>query len=634
MSYLGQATPHALCPRCLLHNGFVLTRTPTLSTSSRGIGEGVGGWLHAHSRDGIRPARRRYYSSPGKSKKRRDIVPDSLKETLQLHRTLNRQSLIRRVDYDGDSPVVFRPEASYTSKDAKLDTSITPTEEPRQVGDESPLSDHPASTTEAQEPVIRRQIVHKSRRAEHPGRRGKKQPKGKERPKRRQKDKHPFDPDAKIRSTPWAKREDISWEVGKGQTAQYPWLEHLPEQEQSQDGLSRLNAEIEAFEKFMIPSTQETEVCDQVISNTADLIAKNLRISRPICIGSRSTGMSLTHSDIDLFIPIKDPARPSDGGRGPSPSRPKALRSKLRCLKKVEHVLAESGEFRHIVATRARVPIVAAVHGRTGLDIQFQCGDEGRGIPSSYQYVKNYQVEFPTLRAIYAVIRMALETRGLFGGVNQCIGTYGLTMMIVAALKMGDGMYHRRDDVGKQLLHVLRLYSHIDFRRKGVAVEPPGFFKKKDALNTKPATTTSSTTINLTEEEEEEMDIYDPNEEAHIRGKRLITKMALKTPVKGGRICIQDPADYTNDLGRTCVMTLEIRNTFSDVLEGLEREVKKWDTRLEVEGENGNGNVATDAEGKKKEENLSKPILGPALGANYEDLELARDKVVYGSWFN
>lgn len=412
----------------------------------------------------------------------------------------------------------------------------------------------------------------------------------------------------------------MCWVVENGQPVQYPWMEHLPsEQEQQLDGLSQLNAEIKAFEKFITPSSQETEISERVLSDITHLIAGKLGTSIPVCLGSRSTGMSLTHSDIDILIPIADPERPADGGRGPSATRPKAVRSHLDYLRKVDNILKASGDFRHVLSIRARVPIVSAVHGRTGLELQLQCGDKGTGTPASQEYVKNYLAEFPSLRAIYAILRMALETRGLFGGSKRSIGTYGLTMMIVVALKLGDGTYHRHD-LGKQLLHVLETYSNFDFAKKGIAAEPACFFRKAYARGGE-----SRKPTHIDGEEGGEEQDYDANREAYMRGRRHISKMSMKENRSGGRICIQDPADYTNDLGRTCDMTPKIRHLFKAVLKDLRAGIEKCD------GNQDNHETDTTADGR--ETDPEKPLLGFALGANYEDLELARDKVVYGSWF-
>lgn len=623
MSSLGLAAPQALCPRCLLHNGFLLTRRHTPGPSLRCIGDGVGGWFHAQHKDGTRFTRRHYRSSPDKAgDKHKEVVTDSLQETLNLHRNINRRSLIRRVLTDNPNSGKALPGEFYPAEDSKPDLTVKAFKRPLMFspegsvewesivenntlppGEEASLKAFVAEMTEKESKVLK-QGSKKSKSAQR----------RRERPLQSQ--QHPFDPDSPYRSFPGAGWGNcLGWKVKKGQKAQYPWMENLTaEQGERLDGFSRLNAEIEAFEKFIGSSPRETETSERVFSEATKLIVDKLGTSPPVCVGSRSTGMSLIHSDIDVIIPVRDPERPADGGRGPSATRPKAVRAHLDHLKQVEHILSTTGDYKHVSPIRARVPIVTAVHKWTGLELQFKCGDEGIGAPSSQEYMRNYQVEFPSLKAIYAVLRMSLEIRNLFGGIRHSIGTYGLSMMIVAALKLGDGTY-RRDDLGRQLLHVLEVYSNFDFATYGIAVEPPSFFNKKASVKSKP------TAIDIAEQDDEE---YDPNEEAYLRGQRLISKMSIKRAEgkRNGDPCIQDPADYTNDLGICCHGTRKIQNVFRATLRSLKKGIEKWD-----EVPDDHDVIAAEDQQKSS----SNPMLGVALGANYEALELARDKILYGS---
>lgn len=532
-----------------------------------------GVWLVLH-------ARRHYHVSlsRGKPSNPSHIVSDSLPETLRLHRDLNRKRLIRKIyDPDPKSPAFVRLDLA---PDAFAPATLDCVKEPDRKSRVRRVPSLARTPRTRKGPDEQWDIAFGDRPGFYP---------------------HPFKPRSTIKAYPQSTRVPLNWSGDEECPVQQPWFTPL---QTGTDGLSRLADEIGAFERYMAPTTND-EAAVRMIRVDAEAALGMVGSCPPILVGSRRTGLALRHSDVDLLLPINDPDR-LDSSRGPSPMRPKMMKKHLTHLWYVDCLLQKSSLFTSVLPVRARVPVVSAIHCLTGLEVQFMCGE---GPSSSLEHILDYQSEFPTLRALLVVLRMALETRNLFGSKNGSIGSYGLVVMIVAALKLGEGKYDRHD-TGRQLLHILELYKDADFDMLGVAVDSPGFFEKW---------------------------IDGTQEAAYLRGQQSIGKHSLRNQ-PAGTLCIQDPADFVNDLGRTCRFTKEVQGVFRMMYDDLQMKIKEWDgdgpeAADEVHAENGItkgnglGNFPT-ISNRGRDRRYGICLLHKALAANYRDLERARDKIM------
>jgi hypothetical protein len=171
-------------------------------------------------------------------------------------------------------------------------------------------------------------------------------------------------------------------------------------------------------------------------------------------------------------------------------------------------------------------------------------------------------------------------------------------MMIVAALKLGEGTFDRHIDLGRQLLHVLQFYADANFRRYGVSVDPPGLFRKVDP----------------------KAKSRDKIETANVRGQESIGRASLAR--RADMLCLQDPADFMNDLGVECLQSRRMQRVFRSVHDGIQAEMQRW------EQEQQHGGPSRVASVKRSDGKLTVGVLQSALGANYDSLERLRDRTV------
>ncbi|KAK2814330.1 hypothetical protein FQN49_008221 [Arthroderma sp. PD_2] len=261
-------------------------------------------------------------------------------------------------------------------------------------------------------------------------------------------------------------------------------------------------------------------------------------------------------------------------------------------LTQAARLLRATGTFFGVTVEKTHVPVVSALHTATGRRVQIHCGVKPH---SSLEYVLNYKTEFPTLRPLYIAMRMILETRNMLGADQQTVDTYGLTMMIVAALKLGEGKFDRLD-LGRQFLHVLRFYEEAKLRRHGISVDPPGLFRKR-AHAQGPKT----------------------DQPPHVRGQLSIGKKSL---TRGNDLlCLQDPADFMHDLGIASLSSLRLQQVLGAVHTDVLRGLRAWD------GEAEGGNEIVPAAAVADSERPS--LLRFALGSNYDRIETLRDKAIF-----
>ncbi|PGG97821.1 hypothetical protein GX51_07133 [Blastomyces parvus] len=533
-----------LCMRCLIGRG-------ELSQSA---------WIFLR-------ARRQYHNASGRWRPSNQfqVDPNSLEETVQRHRSANRQTFtIRKIPARTPNyEATIRPEFTQTGLKLEADRS-DPT---------ATLSDQSARRANLS------QIFDRSSSKV---------------------DLHSFQARRNTEVDPT--RPNISWtkDGPYSPTIELPWLNYV---DKSDGGsIARLGEEIRAFEKYMRPTPGEKDAVEKA-GNDAVASLQCVEADLPILIGSQRTGMALPHSSLDLFVPIKDLDRAEDG-RGPSASRPKMVQARLKRLREMESILKNSQTLSNLTLRRDRDPTLSAVHNATGLQVQFQCGPSP---PASLDFILNYRAEFPTLRALFIVLRMLLETRGLFGATPGGMHPYLLTMMIVAALKLREGKY-QRDNVGGQLLHVLEVYIGTDFTKYGVSVEPPGLFDKE--LSVQGVRSRGGRLI--------------PLHHLYLRGQRSISKRSFSPP-SDGMLSLQDPSDFMNDVGWTCYLMPEVTQLFRATYDDLKARIKSEGTNSIAQQQN---QEQQDAAPRSKENKPSRSILSFALGANYHDFERFRDRIL------
>ncbi|KAL5332821.1 hypothetical protein BJX70DRAFT_392685 [Aspergillus crustosus] len=463
------------------------------------------------------------------------IFEDSLEKTLELHRTTNRQGLIRKVfrRSDSENPVQSTPSAG---KPPQLDEHVF-------IG---PL---------ASQNQLSKANLEVSRHEDGP----------------------------MTRESPVG--APVSWSARNGKPKQYPWLVRMEHAPRFTGGFAQLDAELRALEQYLMPTTHEDAVTDQVAANLIKHLTSIESTTGFHIIGSRCTGFAMSDSDVNIMVTFPD-GQWVDDFRKPSANRPERLLRYRRFLDQTLSSLEKLPNYRSRGVERLR--LLAVDHMPTSVRLRLYCGEH---IPASLHYIQDFHAEYPTLRAMYMATRLILESRRAF---RHVIDPLALQMLIAAFLKMNHGRF-RRDAAEPLLLFLHTLGTEVDFTSSGVAVDPPGFF----------------TTESVKEESAQYSDLNDLP--AHLRGQRALLKSKRRAAAGGdkavtGRLCLQDPANYMKDLGSLSSRTPDMQSAFADAGRRLVYALDSWEPSRPLSARTS--------------------ILGAALRTNFEDFEARRAKIV------
>ena len=304
------------------------------------------------------------------------------------------------------------------------------------------------------------------------------------------------------------------------------------------------------------------EAAAQLVHSDVTLALQGLLSTKSLTLlGSRGTGLAAPTSDFNYRIDIDTPKRPATN-KSPEMTTNAAKSTRERVLEGIWRRLKKSKDIAPTKLVFAPVPIIKCRHRATGLRIQFQVMAPSQ---ASQQYTAAYLHEFPSLRPLYILIRHFLEIRGLTAVSQGGLGSYTILMMIVAALKHS-GAKVLPDDLGGQLLRVLNLYGNINLCDFGFSVEPPHIFNKKKPKQSRAERSNFHS---------------DPQ----FQGMVYLTKCSRGGARKPYLLCLQDPADAYNDLGRPSYAIKHIQLIFRNMRtfikkhhsrRGLTQESEDW----------------------------------------------------------
>ena len=302
-------------------------------------------------------------------------------------------------------------------------------------------------------------------------------------------------------------------------------------------------------------SPAEEAAAQLVQSDVTAELRKILSTESLTLLGSRSTGLATPTSDFNYRVDIDSPEQSStkDGQE----LTPKATRSTTRSLlKRVSRGLQESDDTATTELIIDPVPMIQRKHRATGLSIQFQTMSPSQ---ASQQYTAAYLSEFPSVRPLYILIRHALEIRDLTTVSRGGLGSYTIFMMVVAALKHSRGEFSP-NDLGGQLLHVLDFYGHANLYENGLSVDPPRTFKKSRESKQTP---------------EERKALYSDRQ---LQGIEYLIKNS--NPRKPYLLCLQDPADAYNDLGRPSYAIKHVQMIFKKMHTSIKKTLSQPELAL------------------------------------------------------
>ncbi|KAL9108399.1 MAG: hypothetical protein Q9227_006860 [Pyrenula ochraceoflavens] len=482
----------------------------------------------------------------GEVKRDPKLIPSSLRQTLDAHRDANRASVIRKVPHHVQSPEHGQAFASADSLDR-----------------DEPINSPPPRMKSTQKIKLGMKNDYRQGKV--------------------------------VELTP-------EWAYDTNQKSlQLPWMDNLKDMDKGipSSGRQRLDDEIRAFEAFIAPTEEEVSGARAVFDDIQK-IAQG--IQTPVegeLIGSRANGLAAPLSDVDVNLPLPPRSNKRKIGKTDRRSVTDLLWDVHRAMS-----LSKSGsgifEPTYVVAS-ARVPICYGIHIPTGLKYQISCTGS---MEASLAYVRAYQDEFPTLRTLFLLFRHMLQIRGLDQGSAHGIGGYPTLIMLVAALKFGEGTYDR-NDTGSQLLFILNFYTQHSFEKYGISVQPPKIFSKSQAQRTA---------------SKSQRALLDADDGA-------ISEEAIKTYALSAKrrrherpylMCLIDPANPFNDLGSSAWRIKDIQVTLLDLRKKLNQNLHFM--RSCIQAKNRNPSLI---------QGFS--LLRPLVGADYTVFNQARAKLRYSS---
>ncbi|MCJ1464889.1 hypothetical protein MMC07_003504 [Pseudocyphellaria aurata] len=352
---------------------------------------------------------------------------------------------------------------------------------------------------------------------------------------------------------------------------QSPWLSLVTTTEG--DGLARLQYEIIAYEKYMSLKAYEMVAASSVFEELNSIVGELSSSVSIDILGSYSSGLATPTSDMDLGLSLPSDKHPLN--RGPSPGRKEFLKAGSKSLHELHRVLLKSKSFGHVGWSGDSRQTLDAVHSNTKLAIQIQFTP--KPLPS-LPYILTYLSEYPTLRPLFILLRSALNIRGLNSTGLGGLSSYRILMMIVYALGRKSSELPRHDSAA-QLLSILKLYSEANLYQYGFSVDPPRMFNKT-LKGLKGNSTARILGVDVMLRHKEESSFY---------------------------LCLQDPADPTNDLGRGAYGIKHVQAVFRSARERIERAMCDWEGMS-----------------RSERQNVNAGCLDPLVGASYTYFERQR----------
>jgi len=227
------------------------------------------------------------------------------------------------------------------------------------------------------------------------------------------------------------------------------------------DGIVGLHEEIEDFYHYMVPSVQEHTARLQVVDRIRKSVLAIYPAARVEIFGSFRTGLYLPTSDIDLVICGKWPTLPFGD-----------------LSEALQHV-AKPGSLK--VLERAAVPIIKLADDVTGIkvDISFNMANGLRAA----ELIKHFKKRYPALPKLIYVLKQFLYQRDLNEVYSGGLSSYALILMVVSFLQQ-----HVREDareskanLGVLLVEFFELYGVLfNYTRTAIRIIDDGAYLLKE----------------------------------------------------------------------------------------------------------------------------------------------------------
>lgn len=299
--------------------------------------------------------------------------------------------------------------------------------------------------------------------------------------------------------------------------------------------------EIRRFHKYVFPSAEEIEarrvVAGQVTSVIKTVSSKRFRnVYSSELFGSVTSGTALATSDIDIRLTDKRLA-----GNHWAPSNGHRTRM-LQVLRTLAGHFRTKG-YRGVKLVHARYPLLSMQHSQSRIKVQIVASNAAT---PQKQVIKSWIAADPQILPIFAVIKSALELRGLTDVFEGGISSYPLLLLVKASMQLNPAT-----TLAQHYRNFLNFYSEFDTTKYAIGPAPfPRIFEKITDKNKIPALTYPNT-----------------NDERYVHA---MCELAAANPTMPFLICVQDPADKHNDVGRKTFAWKHIVETFKYMRSDLE----------------------------------------------------------------
>lgn len=300
-----------------------------------------------------------------------------------------------------------------------------------------------------------------------------------------------------------------------------------------------LTSDINRFAEYIRPTIAEQRARSAVVEETLEFIRTALdpATTGAELFGSEKSGIALPFSDIDIRL---YDVKFSDASHSRLFPR----------LQRLQKAMFDSDKFMLATIRNATHPILNCHHRESGIDVQIVAGDSSF---SQQEVVKKYVRQIPQLREVYYVVRTVLSMRGLVDVYSGGMGSYGTFVMVLAILLRRTKTMKSGNEVtsGSQLIAFLDSFCNLDTHRYGLAAHPRTLFKKHEP---------SADML-------KEFSALAAKRGDPIRAGQWV--LCAKRRFQPYLLCLQDPANPMNDLGKKSHAIKHIHATLAYLRQSL-----------------------------------------------------------------
>ncbi|KAK5086839.1 hypothetical protein LTS08_008245 [Lithohypha guttulata] len=352
-----------------------------------------------------------------------------------------------------------------------------------------------------------------------------------------------------------------------------PWMKELdaagPSRLRAGD---RLTDEIRAADAFFTPTAREDAAVAAIIEELETWMQKCHRnFLRFDVIGSRATGLASPLSDIDVNLMMN-----GQDGETFKTVNSRIMHQLSRGMGR--RSLKDTPFMTTFFASRATVPIIAGIHGPSGLEFQIQSASSGY---RSLQVTQQIASDYLSVKPLFRILKQMLKMRGLTRGSKGGLTSYPLFIMIAVCLKR-NALDSDPHNLGHNLIKFLEFWSNMDFYKTGVTHVPGAhltgsladderllkYFENEEITNN----TISAVAQDPTDAQPVLFDVR--KKLGHLHKSRSGDFMMV----------LHDPADLRNDLGRSASTIKHIQATLMEIHASLKKDMAEWNDTIRRTG--------------------------------------------------